>query len=71
MDWVEELFDGPFGESLKQTEEDLERTRREVGFITRELALAPADHVLERRRGRDSRRGPHCRFHRKGSPTGR
>ncbi len=47
MDWVERLFDGPFGESLKQTEEDQERTRREVEFITRELGLGPADQVLD------------------------
>lgn len=47
MDWVEQLFDGPFGDSLKQTEEDLERTRREVEFIVRELALGPADRVLD------------------------
>ena len=45
MDWVEQLFDGPFGESLKLTEVDRERTQREAEFIARELNLSPSQVI--------------------------
>jgi len=47
MDWVEKLFDGQFGENLKQAEADNERTQREAEFIARELALQPEHRVLD------------------------
>jgi ubiquinone/menaquinone biosynthesis C-methylase UbiE len=47
MDWVEKLFDGQFGENLRQMEADSERTEREAEFIARELELKSEHRVLD------------------------